>query len=98
MKNFAFRTRLSLSFPLTSARLFLEKNFYFCYAVVNLRKPFQKKGVVIKEDTSLSDSLYIIALRKNFVKCFFDFIKDFFYFFVFYSRVRFFLPLTAFQF
>lgn len=77
MKNFAFRTRLSLSFPLTSARLFLEKNFYFCYAVVNLRKPFQKKGVVIKEDTSLSDSLYIIALRKNYVKCFFIFFKIF---------------------
>ena len=96
MKNFAFRTRLFLPFPLTSVRLFSEKNFYFCYAVVNLRSPFQKKGVVIKEDTSLSDSLYIIALRKNYVKCFFDFIKDFFYFFVFYSRVRVFPPLTAF--
>ncbi|MBS6506543.1 hypothetical protein, partial [Streptococcus vestibularis] len=46
MKNFAFRTRLFLPFPLTSVRLFLEKNFYFCYAVVNLRLSPTTVGVL----------------------------------------------------
>ena len=46
MKNFAFRTRLFLPFPPTLARLFSEKNFYFCYAVVNLRLSPTTVGVL----------------------------------------------------
>ena len=36
-----------------------------------------KVGSCIKEVASFGDSLYIIALRKNYVKCFFIFFKIF---------------------
>ena len=68
MKIFAFRTRLIL--------FSIIQNF-LCYAVVNLRLPPTKVGSCIKEVASFGDSLYIIALRKNYVKCFFIFFKIF---------------------
>ena len=39
--------------------------------------PPTKVGSCIKEVASFGDSLYIIALRKNYVKCFFIFFKIF---------------------
>ena len=75
MKNFAFRTRLSLSLK--------EKLLYFCYAVVNLLPHTLQSAFRLKKGFFFGDSLNIIASIKKKVKRFF---QTFSYFFDFYKN------------
>ena len=87
MKILPFGTPISDRFRAFRASATLNLSFS-CYAVVNLRiaRNFSS-GCFPRKNVSLGDSLYMITLTKNKVKCFFRLFQIFLNFFGFSGKI-----------